>query len=93
MNTRRVGNSVSLFPFLAVLVCAMGALIFLLLVVTRQIRAEARAVAIQDARQQSALEPSSRAPEPPRPPPEPAAEAEPDLPLPLLDDVAAVEVD
>lgn len=34
-------NSVSLFPFLAVLVCAMGALIFLLLVTTRRIRSEA----------------------------------------------------
>ena len=51
MTTRRVGNPVSLFPFLAVLVCAMGALIFLLLVVTRQIRAEVRAEAIRDARQ------------------------------------------
>ncbi|MCH2588840.1 MAG: putative porin, partial [Planctomycetales bacterium] len=51
MTTRRAGNPVSLFPFLAVLVCAMGALIFLLLVVTRQIRAEVRAEAIRDARQ------------------------------------------
>ena len=34
----RTSNSVSLFPFLAVLVCAMGALIFLLLVTTRRIR-------------------------------------------------------
>lgn len=35
---RRTNNSISLFPFLAVLVCAMGALIFLLVVTTRQIR-------------------------------------------------------
>jgi hypothetical protein len=38
MAVRRQENSVSLFPFLAVLVCAMGALILLLLVTTRQIR-------------------------------------------------------
>ena len=37
----RTSNSVSLFPFLAVLVCAMGALIFLLLVATRRIRLNA----------------------------------------------------
>lgn len=35
---QQTGNSVTLFPFLAVLVCAMGALIFLLLVTTRRIR-------------------------------------------------------
>ncbi|MCA9035507.1 MAG: hypothetical protein KDA91_10260 [Planctomycetaceae bacterium] len=38
MARRQHQNSVSLFPFLAVLVCAMGALILLLLVTTRQIR-------------------------------------------------------
>jgi hypothetical protein len=38
MVVRRQENSVSLFPFLAVLICAMGALILLLLVTTRQIR-------------------------------------------------------
>ncbi|QDU41537.1 hypothetical protein Mal4_59050 [Maioricimonas rarisocia] len=39
MSSRhQTGNSVTLFPFLAVLVCAMGALIFLLLVTTRRIR-------------------------------------------------------
>ncbi len=37
----RATNSVSLFPFLAVLICAMGALIFLLLVTTRRIRQQA----------------------------------------------------
>jgi len=40
----RKGNearSVSLFPFLAVLICAMGALIFLLVVTTRRIRHQA----------------------------------------------------
>ncbi|GAB4149970.1 MAG: hypothetical protein Tsb009_24550 [Planctomycetaceae bacterium] len=41
----RTANSVSLFPFLAVLVCAMGALILLLIVTTRRIRSEALAKA------------------------------------------------
>lgn len=45
----RSTNSVSLFPFLAVLVCAMGALIFLLLVTTHRIRKHARAEAAQIA--------------------------------------------
>ena len=90
MSTRRVGNSVSLFPFLAVLVCAMGALIFLLLVVTRQIRAEARAVAIQEAdAETSGAAPAAPKPLPPSPPPDSAVD-----PAPLvLDDVDAVEVD
>ncbi len=43
----RSTNSVSLFPFLAVLVCAMGALIFLLLVTTHRIRKQAKAQAAQ----------------------------------------------
>lgn len=43
----RTANSVSLFPFLAVLVCAMGALIFLLIVTTRR----ARAVAVAQVKQ------------------------------------------
>ena len=38
MARRHHHNSISLFPFLAVLVCAMGALILLLLVSTRKIR-------------------------------------------------------
>lgn len=37
----REARSVSLFPFLAVLICAMGALIFLLVVTTRRIRHQA----------------------------------------------------
>ncbi len=37
MTRRRPQTSISLFPFLAVLVCAMGALILLLLVMTRKI--------------------------------------------------------
>lgn len=43
MARSRSNETVSLFPFLAVLVCAMGALIFLLLVITRQIRSQAKA--------------------------------------------------
>ena len=46
-------ESVSLFPFLAVLVCAMGALIFLLIVTTRRIRTQA----IAKAHQQREAEP------------------------------------
>jgi len=40
VTRRRPQISISLFPFLAVLVCAMGALILLLLVMTRKIRHE-----------------------------------------------------
>lgn len=40
MTRRRPQTSISLFPFLAVLVCAMGALILLLLVMTRKIHHE-----------------------------------------------------
>ena len=38
MAKRRTDKTISLFPFLAVLVCTMGALILLLLVTTRRIR-------------------------------------------------------
>ena len=43
MSRRRSQSelSVSLFPFLAVLVCAMGALILLLLIITKQVRSQA----------------------------------------------------
>ena len=50
MSARRSTTpSVQLFPFLAVLVCVMGALIFLLLVTTRRIRQQAieRAAAVE----------------------------------------------
>lgn len=43
MPRRQVQLSVTLFPFLAVLVCAMGSLILLLLVMTRKIREDQRA--------------------------------------------------
>ena len=41
MSRPSPSNAVSLFPFLAVLLCAMGALILLLLLLTRQIRDDA----------------------------------------------------
>ncbi|MED5402155.1 MAG: hypothetical protein VX669_17330 [Planctomycetota bacterium] len=107
MNTRRAGNSVSLFPFLAVLVCAMGALIFLLLVVTRQIRAEVRAearaeaieIVDQDVRQAKEVDvvetplevPETPAPSPPDP--TPTTGPEPDPPALVLEDIDAAEVD
>jgi hypothetical protein len=43
MARRQHHNSISLFPFLAVLVCAMGSLILLLLVMTRKIRQDQQA--------------------------------------------------
>ena len=45
MRRAKTTTSISLFPFLAVLLCAMGALIFLLIVLTRQIRDDAIAKA------------------------------------------------
>ena len=39
--SRRSSNAISLFPFLAVLMCTMGALIFLLIVTSRNLRNEA----------------------------------------------------
>ncbi len=47
MARRQHNNSISLFPFLAVLVCTMGSLILLLLVTTRQIRNEQQADYLQ----------------------------------------------
>ena len=41
MSRRSSGPAVALFPFLAVLLCAMGALILLLLILTREIREDA----------------------------------------------------
>ena len=41
----RGGDSMTLFPFLAVLICTMGSLIVLLVVVVQQARANAESVA------------------------------------------------
>lgn len=45
------GNGVSLFPFLAVLICTMGALILLLVVIARQARVQAAQAAAEKAEQ------------------------------------------
>jgi len=63
--------SVQLFPFLAVLICAMGALILLLLVTTRRMRHVAVERAIQEQRAklaERAAAPVRVAPEPPKGP-------------------------
>lgn len=52
MPRPKPGNPVSLFPFLAVLVCAMGSLILLLLVMTRKIRED------QELQQQTVVAPA-----------------------------------
>ena len=71
MTTRRANSPVSLFPFLAVLVCAMGALIFLLLIATRRIRAEVRAETIDETRRVVAAVETPQIVELPEPEPEP----------------------
>ncbi|MCA9049011.1 MAG: hypothetical protein KDA89_09810 [Planctomycetaceae bacterium] len=53
MSRRASQSSVSLFPFLAVLVCTMGALILLLLVNTRRIQNNQRRIAEEVARIES----------------------------------------
>lgn len=79
----RKSNSVSLFPFLAVLVCAMGALLFLLIVTTHRIRKDTIARAAQERAEHKLLDAENEpisvpiAPEPefrvpPEPEPEPA---------------------
>jgi hypothetical protein len=54
VSRRSANPSVSLFPFLAVLVCAMGALILLLLVNTRRIRHHLELEALAERQQTSA---------------------------------------
>ena len=49
MRRRRAKLEVSTFPFLAVLLCAMGSLILLLLVIDRRGKAVARFKALQAA--------------------------------------------
>ncbi|MGB4739446.1 MAG: hypothetical protein WBH50_14710 [Fuerstiella sp.] len=53
MARQRTQNAISLFPFLAVLVCTMGALILLLLVTTRRIRNDQMVVANVEASETS----------------------------------------
>lgn len=79
MRRSNSSPSVALFPFLAVLVCAMGALILLLLITTRKMRqvAVARAMAEEEAAEQDvngppAAEPPQIIPESERPNTEPS---------------------
>lgn len=79
-SRRENATGVSLFPFLAVLMCAMGALILLLLVMTRRIRQQAELRALEE--QQSAVveaAPSKPAPAPPASPPSPPPVVFPEL--------------
>ncbi|MBL8812719.1 MAG: hypothetical protein JNM43_21315 [Planctomycetaceae bacterium] len=63
MARRQHQNSITLFPFLAVLVCAMGSLILLLLVMTRKIRHDQQAEMDQSALVSAAELPPDRSAE------------------------------
>jgi hypothetical protein len=63
MARRQHQNSITLFPFLAVLVCAMGSLILLLLVMTRKIRHDQQAEFEQSAQVSAAELPPDRSAE------------------------------
>lgn len=103
-RTRQSAQSVSLFPFLAVLVCAMGVLIFLLIVTTSRIRTESLARAAEELQRQLAppavtLEetpepvlPQPAVPEPAPPAPQEVVEAEPVLPEYLPNDPVPPEI-
>ncbi len=89
-RAQRTENTVSLFPFLAVLICAMGALILLLLVTTRRIRHQqahlaATAVTEPAAEDEATVPPAPQlfAPDPDDRPLEPLFAAA--LPAPLID--------
>ena len=45
-NSRQTGPGIALFPFLAVLICTMGAMVPLLMVITRTVRLQAEAAAL-----------------------------------------------
>lgn len=84
-SRRESAPSVALFPFLAVLVCAMGALILLLLVMTRRIRAQVELRARQEAA--AAVQPAPRALSPaetPAPPPAAVRAPRPQPPRPAV---------
>src|SRR5437016_2340281 len=72
-------HAVQVFPFLAVLVCTMGSLIFLLLVTTQQIRHRAIALAAYEQAQQE-LAAAESAPLPVLSIPIPEPELETDTP-------------
>ena len=87
-RNKQSAGTISLFPFLAVLVCAMGALILLLLVTTRRIRQQTvaqQSIVTADEEEPPVLEPAVpptpvTAPDAQPAPPDPAA-AVPILPL------------
>ncbi|MCA9113985.1 MAG: hypothetical protein KDA79_02790 [Planctomycetaceae bacterium] len=103
-RTRQSAQSVSLFPFLAVLVCAMGVLIFLLIVTTSRIRTESLARAAEELQRQLAppavtieetpepVLPQPAVPEPAPPAPQQVVEAEPVLPEYLPNDPVPPEI-
>jgi hypothetical protein len=88
-------QSVALFPFLAVLVCTMGALIFLLLVTTRMISDQAKAEAVAAANPAPQLPLLSVTSTEPSPSPElpPTYAIEPDEPAEPTIDVRAIAVE
>ena len=105
--SRRANNNVTLFPFLAVLVCAMGALILLLLVTTRRIRSDQLA-GIESQQVEEPVEPNTittglelPVPDSPTTMPIPTEQPKPSAPLaavaeakvetPLADGVAEVD--
>jgi hypothetical protein len=53
---RSTGDTITLFPFLAVLICTVGSLIVLLVVVVQQAKANAEDVSEQQAEQQAKIE-------------------------------------
>lgn len=60
LASRKTQVGISLFPFLAVLICTMGSLIVLLILVVQQARVQADTLADQRRRQQSSLDSSER---------------------------------
>jgi hypothetical protein len=82
-RARRGANAVSLFPFLAVLICAMGALILLLLVTTRRIRQQQlQTAAAVTAKEERVCADASPAAAPPLEEPHGKDRSEAVLPLP-----------
>jgi hypothetical protein len=61
-RSRRTSNPVTLFPFLAVLLCTIGALVLMLVVVSAGIRKEA--VAIASAKHAAKANPPKESPQP-----------------------------
>lgn len=80
MSGSKKSHAIEIFPFLAVLVCTMGSLIFLLLLTSRQVRERAMAYSayIQAQRKLASAE------TPPPPKEEPKAEPEEEPPKPVI---------